>query len=117
MLLLSFTLLTVSAFANDCEYVKDNEIVNINFDQSKNISMSFRQMRTWIRYFKERLTPYCLKDIESSKIMDNANRSLYFHRTKSDECDGGNSYGIIHDKFGKVVVEIQDGWARCPRGR
>lgn len=108
-------LFSFSSFAAECEYVSEGKITNINFEYSKGISLKRSHVMIWNKYFGEKLSPLCQEDMSSSEIRDVKNRKLYYHRTHSDECDGGNFYGIIHDKKGKVVVEIQDGWAKCPQ--
>lgn len=112
--LVFIVLFSLPSFAAECEYVSEAEVTNINFDHSKGIRMKRSHVQLWNNYFGDKLTTFCQGDMSSSVIRDSKNRKLFFHRTHSDECDGGNFYGIIHDKNGKVVVEIQDGWAKCP---
>lgn len=107
-------LISFSSVAEECKYLDEGDLVNISLEKSKSVHMSRKHVQIWNKYFDVRLSPLCKKNMLSLEIRDSTNKRFYLHRTHSDECDGGNIYGLIHDRKGRVVIEIQDGWLKCP---
>ena len=56
----------------------------------------------------------CYEMVRRNGIRSNETSNVFeAYYTHDDECDGGNSYGFIIDKYGKVVSTINDGDSYC----
>lgn len=62
--------------------------------------------------FFKKLGHGCLQ-LDEIEVLNTGKRFLVY-RTNKDECDGGNTFGIIvSEQLGKQVADIQDGNINC----
>lgn len=118
LITLLFTIVSLNVFAGyNCatELIDDyslNERTEYIANSGEELTLD-RQI-IWRDYFSHELSQFCVGEMDVVTYKGTSGKKYVSMTTNTDECDGGNVYGLILDSNNEIVVEVSDGELYCP---
>lgn len=111
-------LMAIGANATDykcaSDLIEDYRLVETVQTMDVEEKMDQAKVDVWKKYFDYDLDQFCINDMTVARYKTADGRELLTYYTNSDECDGGNVYGLITDLENNPVIEISDSQLYCP---
>ena len=116
ILTLLFMIYSLNSFSATTECAKElfnNENVTTISDAGARFTPA--RVTVWDQFFGyDKIDLFCIGEMDVATIQGKSGKVYVKISTNTDECDGGNVYGVILDMSNDVVVEISDGGLYCP---